>query len=58
MSLVLWCVHDAPHRVVITPPHAPSRARLPQVYDLSKLEGDEYGLAGASPPALRDTSSL
>jgi hypothetical protein len=29
-----------------------------QVYDLSKLEGDEYGLAGGSPPPVRDTNAL
>ncbi len=26
-----------------------------QVYDLSKLEGDEYGLTGGSPPPMRDS---
>jgi hypothetical protein len=26
-----------------------------QVYDLSKLEGDEYGLSGGSPPPMRDS---
>jgi hypothetical protein len=32
---------------------------LLQVYDLSKLEGDEYGPAGGSPPAsFRDHSQL
>ncbi|KAF8056726.1 tbccd1 [Scenedesmus sp. PABB004] len=36
-----------------------SSGAIRQVYDLSKLEGDEVGAAGGSPPAaLRDTSQL
>jgi hypothetical protein len=29
-----------------------------QVYDLSKLEGDEYGLSGGSPTHFRDGNAL
>lgn len=35
-----------------------STGNIRQVYDLSKLEGDEYGLSGGSPPAFRDAPSL